>query len=72
MIAEGQGIVSPAMKQELIETSQTHRDFKWVSRRVGCFDSRRDGVGHTSSPREVMDVLAAAAECSASMHPEFN
>lgn len=72
VIAEGQGIVSPARQEELMETSQTHRDFKWVPRRVGCFDSRRDAVGHTPSPREVMDVLAAAAECSASMHPEFN
>lgn len=72
VIAEGQGIVSPMMKGELMEASQTHRDFKWVSRRDGYFDSKREGVGHTPSPRKVMDVLAAAAECSTSMHPEVN
>ncbi|KAH7009956.1 hypothetical protein EDB80DRAFT_838956, partial [Ilyonectria destructans] len=72
VIMEGKGIISSSAREELELAAQSHKDFKWVLRSSEYFSDTRGNVGHTPSLEDVLNVVAAAAECSTYGHPEAN
>jgi hypothetical protein len=69
-VSRGKAIVPPAVRAAVLQLPAARAQrFRWA-RDEYCVGEARDALGATPAPEAVLDVLDAAAECSANGHAE--